>query len=243
MTIVKRLLQGAPAGLAITAQLADGDETLDIPVIAEPVLDAEGDALDAYRATFVLPASIALPIQLRWLQDADTPSEAIVGSEIVSQASQTTDTVALATLHDLATRLGKQPAGLTAEQAAQGELLLALATGVIADAAGKPVDWAATLDPVPAILRAVCVELAARVMSNPAGARSSSEQLGLYRHSESFAAEHGVTLGLLLTNTERQLVRRAANGRMFATTMPRTTVDQIIELGETGEITSGVTDA
>lgn len=70
-------LEGAPAGLDITARLVDGDETLPTVVSVAPKLDNEGDALDAYTATFVVPA--ALPVQIQWLEGA-----AVVGSELIA---------------------------------------------------------------------------------------------------------------------------------------------------------------
>lgn len=70
-------LEGAPAGLAITARLADNDEILAAVVTVAPKLDGDGDPLDAYTATFAAPAG--LPYMLEWLQDATT----VVGQELV----------------------------------------------------------------------------------------------------------------------------------------------------------------
>lgn len=137
-----------------------------------------------------------------------------------------------ATLNDLAIRLGRTASGeLTAAQAAQGTLLLAIASGLIRDAAGKAAAW----DPSPAsvLLRAVCLEVCARVMTNPAGVRSEAETLGAHQHSVSYA--DGAS-GLYLTDRETKLVRGGAGLAASATTMPATTLDLIIELGDTGDI-------
>lgn len=71
------ILDGAPAGLALTARLRDGDEILPTVVNVAPRLDAEGDALNAYAATFTAPAS--LPVQIEWLEGV-----AVVGTELVA---------------------------------------------------------------------------------------------------------------------------------------------------------------
>lgn len=71
------ILDGAPAGLVLTARLRDGDEILPTVVSVSPRLDAEGDALNAYAALFTAPAS--LPVQIEWLEDG-----AIVGTELVA---------------------------------------------------------------------------------------------------------------------------------------------------------------
>lgn len=70
-------LEGAPAGLTLTARLVDGDEILATVVTVAPKLDSEGDPLSAYTAAFTAPA--ALPVILEWLEGAT-----IVGSELVS---------------------------------------------------------------------------------------------------------------------------------------------------------------
>lgn len=90
--------------------------------------------------------------------------------------------------------------------------LLDASTAVIALTAGKDDAWAAALDPVPQILRIVCVEQVNRVMSNPAALASSSETLGAYQRSQSF---RNLAAGELLpTSSEELLIRRAVHGRV-----------------------------
>lgn len=136
-----------------------------------------------------------------------------------------------ATLDQLAIRLGRMSEdSLTDAQRAQGELLLSLVSGLIRGTAGKAFDW----DPSPAsvVLRAIALEAAARVMTNPAGVRSESETLGAHQHAVSYPDGHG---DVYLTAREAKLVRGAAGSRS-ATTMPGTTLDLLIEMRDTGEI-------
>lgn len=136
-----------------------------------------------------------------------------------------------ATLDQLAVRLGRTSEDeLTEAQRAQGELLIALVSGLIRSAGGKAADW--DPDPESILLRAVCLEAAARVMTNPAGVRSEAETLGQHQHSVSYSDGHGA---VYLTPAEAKLVRGAAGARSV-TTMPGTTLDLLVELRETGEI-------
>lgn len=70
-------LEGAPAGLTLTARLVDGDETLPAVVAVSPKLDSDGDALDAYEGVFAAPA--ALPVVLEWLE-----AGTVVASELIA---------------------------------------------------------------------------------------------------------------------------------------------------------------
>lgn len=136
-----------------------------------------------------------------------------------------------ATLDDLAVRLGRlDSSALTATQQAQGTLLLTLASGLIREAGGKLYDW--DPDPESIVLRAICLEACARVMTNPAGVRTESETLGQHQHSVSYPDGHSA---VYLTPREAKLVRGVAGGGS-ATTIPATTVDLLIELRDTGEL-------
>lgn len=92
-------LSNAPAGLAISARLVDGDEQLDVDVVVVPVLDADGDALDAYDATFPRPASF--PVQLDWIEDEGEPTERLIVSEIIDSVDHGTDAPLLVGLDEL----------------------------------------------------------------------------------------------------------------------------------------------
>lgn len=142
----------------------------------------------------------------------------------------------LATLNDLAIRLGRTSEDeLTDAQRAQGELLLALASALIRSTAGKLASWEPEAGTVAVIImRAVCLEVCVRVMVNPAGVRSESETLGAHQHAVSYVDGHS---DLWLTDREAGLVRDTAWATDSATTIPATTVDLLIELAETGEMT------
>lgn len=116
----------------------------------------------------------------------------------------------LATLTELAVRLGRIDAdALSTQQQAQGTQLLGTATDLILEAVNRDTDWLDDLDPVPRVLRAVCIEVAARVMTNPAGVRTEGETLGQHQHSVSYAEGAGL---LYLTDRELRLCRRVALG-------------------------------
>lgn len=126
-----------------------------------------------------------------------------------------------ASSEDVEARLGRP---LTSQDAAMAAALLDAATAVIAQAAGRDDQWAQTLSPAPDVIRYLTVELAVRVMTNPDGARSVSEQLGAYQHAQSFhdTAAGG---GLLLTKTEELLVRRVVVGAVSGSATTRSILD------------------
>lgn len=128
--------------------------------------------------------------------------------------------MAFATTEDIEARLGRT---LTGTEAGSVDLLLEAAQAVIAQAAGKTDEWAETLDPVPAILRFVCVELVVRVLANPEGLRSTSEQLGAYQRSRSFRDADG----LLLTASETRLVRGVTYGRASGSARMKSILDDL----------------
>lgn len=79
-------LEGAPAGLTITAHLSDGDEVLPNLITVTPVLDGQGDPLPAYEGSVTLPAS--LPVIIQWFQDVNgVPTQ--VGAEIITEPMNT----------------------------------------------------------------------------------------------------------------------------------------------------------
>lgn len=185
-------------------------------------------ALGVYRGNVVLTA--AGP----WVAIFTTTSPAQVESIQIFADPAPATTVMFATIDELARRLGMVDAGeLSAGQVAQGTMLLRLMTSVIAQEVGRTEAWVATVNPIPAILRAVCLEAVARVMQNPSGARSESETLGQWSHSTNYTDK---AHGLLLTAAESRLVCQEVWGTASATTHPATTLDELIELSETGQI-------
>jgi hypothetical protein len=73
-----RYLTGVPAGLAITARLADGTGALGTVVSVSPWLRHSGEVL-GYKATFTEPFSIDPPLELEWL----SPALAILDTEVI----------------------------------------------------------------------------------------------------------------------------------------------------------------
>lgn len=142
-----------------------------------------------------------------------------------------------ATVDDVARRLNRE---FTDSEAVQVELLLALATSAIAAAADKTDDWAAALDPVPALLRLLCIEIVVRVLQNPAGAASTTETLGAYSYTERHDSP-GANAGLELTEPEERRARRAVYGTNTAGVRVDTIANQLYQdVGGRVEIASDV---
>ncbi len=132
--------------------------------------------------------------------------------------------VTFATLDQLALVLGKLDASdFTAAQAAQGAMLLELATDNITEGVGRTAAWAQTLSPIPAIVRSVCLAAVARVMrptlNNPDGVSSQSETLGAWSHTTRYG-ENGTSAGAVApddldpTEAEIRKCRRAILGTL-----------------------------
>jgi hypothetical protein len=87
---------------------------------------------------------------------------------------------------------------------ARATLLLDLVTGLIAAEIGFGDGWAAALDPVPVVVKGVCLAAAARAWSNPESLRSLQEQLGSFQEARTYTIA-----GLALTDAERDVVQNA----------------------------------
>lgn len=140
--------------------------------------------------------------------------------------------ITLAELDDVTTRLGRD---LTVAEQAQAGALLEAATSVICDAADKPESWTDDLNPVPALLSMMCVELVIRSMGNTSGlVRSESETLGAYSYSRTYdtGGGGGGGGGLMLTDAEGRLVRNAVYGTLTGSSTPRALHDRLIDIDE-----------
>lgn len=136
--------------------------------------------------------------------------------------------MALATVEDIATRLGRE---LSTTEAATAEMLIEAATGEIAHAADKDDAWADDLTPVPRILKFICIEAVRRVMVNPASLRSKSETLGAFQHSESYQAPaEGSGSEIHLTKREELMVRREVWGRTSGSGRAESTATEIHDI-------------
>lgn len=130
-----------------------------------------------------------------------------------------------ATKTDMETRLSRS---FDDAESALAELLVESAMAVIATEVGKPWEWAAEMpDPVHPLLRAVCIEVVARVMENPEQLHSYSEQLGAHQESKAFRRS-GEGGDLFLTDRESRLVRFAINGTLAGYSRANTLVDRYV---------------
>ena len=132
--------------------------------------------------------------------------------------------MAFATTTDIADRLGRT---LTSGEEQSVELLLDLATGVIAEAAGEDDAWAAALTPVPTLLRAVCIELTCRALANPNSLESLAEGLGQHNYQARFRE-----YGLWLSEHEEALVRRAAGSTTSGSVLVKSIVGKADTVNE-----------
>lgn len=121
--------------------------------------------------------------------------------------------MAFATIDDLTARVGRD---LASGEADTGTILLDFATALIAQIAGKSDEWATDLedtDAIPPILHFICLEIAYRAFLNPTLAMRTQESLGAY----SYSADYGrASDGLIVTDSETLLIRRAVWGRTSA---------------------------
>lgn len=131
--------------------------------------------------------------------------------------------MAFATAEDIATRLGEE--SLSVADKASAELLIDLATAVIAEAVDQDDEWAKGLNPVPTIVRALTIELVCRAMASPQGLTSASESLGAYTRSESYRKDPSTAL--LLTDMEERMLRRAILGQLSGSVRIESHVDDI----------------
>lgn len=127
---------------------------------------------------------------------------------------------------DIATRLGRSLS--TAEEAAV-EQLITSATGVIAEAAGKDDEWAEELDPVPAVIKTLTIEMVLRAASNPEGVDSTTETLGQYSRTDRFTVGAGDAEGIFLSDAEGRLVRRVIQGASAGTALQAVLLDELPE--------------
>lgn len=109
---------------------------------------------------------------------------------------------------DMLARLGLTEWATPADET-RCQLLISLASSNIATAIGRD---ATSISPIPGGLRALCIELVARVMVNPTGARSESEQLGSYQYSTSYTDN---SHGIALSDAEARAARRIVSGSGF----------------------------
>ena len=129
---------------------------------------------------------------------------------------------------DVATRLGRT---LTTAEQNQADLLLEQAIAAIADACGKDDAWADQLDPIPAALAGLTIEVVARTMAVPIGVRSTQEQLGQYARTESYPDQ--LAGGLQLTDVEERRARRIVFGSSSGSAQAGSILNDLFEIDDT----------
>lgn len=115
-----------------------------------------------------------------------------------------------------------------AAELARCQLLIDLATDTILAEVGKDAAWAAQT-PVPDGLRSLCIEMVARVMVNPSGVRSESEQLGSWQRSVSYS-DSGHQLEM--SQSERLRARAAVYGSNSGSAQATSLADDLAEVVE-----------
>lgn len=135
--------------------------------------------------------------------------------------------MALASTDDIAIRLGRD---LTAAEAALADQTIAAVTAQIADAVDRDLDWAEALDPVPGLLKTLCVEKVIVVGSNPNSLANESQTLGAYSHSRTFQRSNDS--GVFLTDAEQRMARLAVYGTNSGSASQESMIDREIDLIE-----------
>ena len=114
---------------------------------------------------------------------------------------------------------------LTDAQLEQAEQLLDQATAAIAGAVDETDTWADELDPVPAELAGLCLDVAARAFNAPAGIRSEQTTLGSFSHNVSYP--DAAAMGVALTDLETLRARRIVHGSNAAGATAETAADDL----------------
>lgn len=139
--------------------------------------------------------------------------------------------MAFATVEDVERRLGRD---LTVAEAALTEDVIESVTAQIVDAVDRDADWATALDPVPGVLKTLCVEKVIVVGTNPNGLAVESKNLGAFSYSRTFQRSNDS--GILLTEEEARRVRAAVYGSNAGSSTPRSVIDRVIDLNENRDV-------
>lgn len=137
--------------------------------------------------------------------------------------------MAFATSEHVATRLGRD---LTAAEQELVEQVIGDVAGLIAAAVGKTEAWAAALDPVPVYFRALCIEKAISIGSNPANLAAQTKQIGSYSIGETFRRSDAAAI--FLTPGEERAVRRAYYGASSASARIGSIADDVLDYADDG---------
>lgn len=132
-----------------------------------------------------------------------------------------------ATAADVQTRIGRT---LTVAEEATAEQVIETVTGLIADAVDRDSAWAAALDPVPAVVRGLCIEKAVGALANPLNLAAESKTLGSYSSARTFPRVQDV--GVFLTPVEERIAINAIYGSSSGSGPTESVMDDLLDLAE-----------
>lgn len=228
-------LDGAPSGLVGTlgVQVLDAEDAVVVARSTAGIIEM-GTSSGVYRARVEAPEDEGDYLIL-WDAGADHASEPLVVSSAGDPAAPDGDE--LATPADFEARLGRP---LTAAETSQVPALVQGATELVAEAAGTTGEAVEAMDPRPAGLKVIVVEVVVRILLNPEGLSSRSEQLGQHQVTKGYrnpnaaigAAGSGV---LALSESERLRARRIVLGRLTGGGRAETIADELAPTPLEGE--------
>lgn len=138
--------------------------------------------------------------------------------------------VAFATSADVSARLGRD---LTDAEVVQVGSVLVSVASQIAAACDRDDDWAADLDPIPAVFVALSVEKAVQAVVNPLGLAAWSKSLGAF--SESATTTRASDGGAVLTDADERRVRAAVYGGSGSARVP-SVVDDVLDWADDAQV-------
>jgi hypothetical protein len=144
--------------------------------------------------------------------------------DVANPVSTSPTTKELATIRDVALRLGRF---LTDSEEVQVNSLIITATNNIYAAVDKPSTWEMTAD-IHDFLSGLCVELVVRAMVNPHALASVSESLGEHSVTQAFSRDVPGS-GLMLTSAEELAARRVVYGNNSGSARARSVADDVAE--------------
>lgn len=144
--------------------------------------------------------------------------------------------MAFATPDDVATRLGR---ALTDAEEAMAAQVIEAVTAQIVDAVDQDADWATALDPVPGLLKTLCVEKVIVIGTNPNGLAAESHELGAASRSRTYQRSNDG--GIFLTENEQRLARLAVWGTLTGSGRTASAIDDVLDYADDAELNDSLT--
>lgn len=176
-----------------------------------------------YTATIEAPDTAGSYV-IAWDTGGATPIWAAEDLVVTYTRPPTAAGQPFATYEDVETRLGRT---LTDAQRDTATDVIAIVQAQIIDEVDRDAAWADALDPVPVVLKALCVSKAVNAISRPEPS-IAAESLG--EHSVTYARE--TSADIFLSEPEKRLARMAVYGTLTASSTPRALHDRVIDLNE-----------